>query len=190
MNLLKDAFVGSAVVDMYAKCGLLVEALEVFESLAARNAIAWNALISGFAQLGKAKEAFDLFQCMEFEGVEPDQATFASILKACSHAGDVVKGHTYFEAMNKSYGITPGLNHHTCMVDLLGRAGQLGEAGEVMNNAPFHPDSVMALALLSACRKWGEIDLAMNVFEHAVGSDEKLASAYVCMYNIYADSVL
>eukprot|EP00250_Pteridium_aquilinum_P025585 c31136_g1_i1 orf=2-325(-) len=108
---------------MYAKCGLLSKAQEVFDDIPVPDVISWTALITGYAQLGDIKDVIRIFDGMRGESNKPDLVTFVTVLNACSHAGLVEKGKTYFQAMSEDYGIAPTLKHHTCMVDLLGRAG-------------------------------------------------------------------
>jgi hypothetical protein len=90
--------------------------------------------------------------------------------------------------MTHDHGIIPNTEQHTCFVDLLGRAGQLEKAVEIMIKLPFHPDSAMWCTILGACRKWGNVMLAKQAFEYAVRAEEKDSAAYVCMSNIYADA--
>ena len=102
--------------------------------------------------------------------------------------GWVDKGQTYFEAMSKAYGITPTLEHLSCMVDLLCRAGQLNLAVVMLNKTPFHPSIVMWLTVLAGCRKWGNVELGRHAFQQVIRMDEEDDSAYLCMYNIFVDA--
>ena len=117
----------------------------------------------------------------------PNPVTFISVLNACTHQGLVNKGRTYFEYMSAYYGIIPNQEHFTCIIDLLGRTGQLDEAIGIVKKMNVEPDVVMWHTVLSACQKWGHSDLGRVAFECAVHLDEKSAAAYVCMSNIYAD---
>ncbi|KAH7332416.1 hypothetical protein KP509_20G086100 [Ceratopteris richardii] len=182
-----DLVAGSAMINMYSKCGLIHEAQEVFDVIPFRNVVHWGALITGYAQQGEMEVALFLFDKMIKEGNEPDCATFLIILAGCSHTGFIEKGQTYFENMSEVYGIPATVSHHICIVDLLGRAGQLDMAISMMNRAPCHPNSYLWLSMLGACRKWGQVELGRGIFYEAVQSDEKEASAYVCLSNIYAD---
>ncbi|RVW60092.1 Pentatricopeptide repeat-containing protein [Vitis vinifera] len=87
---------------------------------------------------------------------QPDGATFVALLSACSHAGMVEEGAKIFETMSNNHGIVPQLDHYACMVDILGRAGQISEAKELIDKMPMEPDSVVWSALLGSCRKHGE----------------------------------
>lgn len=186
--LKRDLILGTALVDMYAKCGLLPKALDVFDTLSARDIVSWNALVRGYAQLGEVENVLRIFERMRDEGVHSDPITFISILNACSHAGLVDKGHIYFDIMSKDYGITPNLEHHLCMLDLLGRAGQLDTAIAMMKKAPVHPSITMWRTVLGACRKWGDVEIGREAFKQALQLEENEAGTYLCMYNVYADA--
>ena len=186
--LKRDLILGTALVDMYAKCGMLRRAQDVFNNLPYRDIVLWNSLISGYAQVGEIESVLGSFEEMRVEGRKPDQVTFVSVFNACSHAGFVDCGQAYFIAMSKDYGIAPIPEHHMCMVDLFGRAGQLERAVGVVNIAPCHPNVMLWRTVLGACRKWGDVDLGRKAFEQAVWLGEKEAATYICAYNIYADA--
>ena len=186
--LTTNIIVGSAVVDMYAKCGSLSQAKNCFDILPNLNNITWNALITGYAQVGKVSYVFHLLERMIMEGNEPDIITFLNIVNVCSHAGLVDEGQFCFKVMREKYQLTPTLRHFTCIVDLLGRAGQLNEVLAVATETPFHIDIAMWLAILGACRKWGNVKLGRYVFEQISKFDETEIGAYISIHNIYADA--
>jgi pentatricopeptide repeat protein len=193
---------GNALVDMYARCGMLPEAKEVFEELKVRDVVAWTSLISGYAQLGEADIVVELLESMigggeeeeeeeeegeEDEGVKPSLLTFTAVLSACSHGGLVEKGLVYFHAMRNGYGygFAPAVEHQTCMIDLLGKAGCFGWALAFVERMSM-PDSMQAwTTLLGACRICGHVELGKMAFEHAVELDKRYTSAYICMWSIY-----
>jgi pentatricopeptide repeat protein len=179
--------VANALVDMYAKCGMLAKAQEVFDSIPVHDIVTWTALITGYAELGEVEEAATTFAKMVGEGCKPNGVTFLGILAACGNVGLIEQAHICFDAMQGGYGVIPILDHQTCMVDVLARAGQLESAVELAEKAPVLPNTVMWLTLLGACRKWGNLPLARGVFKHVVQVDEMDAAVYVCMANIYAD---
>lgn len=182
--------VGSALINMYAKYSLLADAQIVFDELLARDVVTWTALIAGYAQIGASEKVFSNFNRMVKEGVKPNLVTFLNLLSACNHAGLVNKGLAYFETITKGYGFTPNLDHYTCMVDLLGRAGHLSKALAMIKEMPWHPDYVLWCTVLLACQKWRNVELARYAFKNAVRLDEKCMTAYVLMYNIYADAAM
>lgn len=183
-----ELMVSTALVDMYAKCGLVSKAQEVLDELPVRDSISWNSLITGYAQLGEVENVTCAVNRMITEGNKPDFITFLSVLNCCSHAGLVDEGEMYFKAMRKYFGIAPCIEHYICILDLHSRAGQLDKAMEMMMRLPFHPNSVMLLIVLGACRKWGNMELGLRAFEQAMQVDEREAAAYLCLFNIYADA--
>ena len=186
--LSKNIRVGNALVDMYAKCGLLSEAQKVFNKIPDRNIITWTSLIAGYAQIRETSDVCIILKEMIELGVFPNLVTFLVLLSACSHRGLVRKGQACFKLMCRDYGIIPTIEHYNCMVDLLGRAGQLEEAVEMIEKMPLNPDLRLWHTLLGACRMLGNVEISEQAFQHAVKLDETDDSAYICMYNIYADA--
>ena len=166
--LRSELVVGNAVVDMYAKCGFSVKAEEVFHELPMKDVISWNALITGYAQLGEIESVLSIIERMEREGERPNFVTFLCLLTACNHAGLVNKAPAYFNIMMQYYGIHPTQEHYICMVELLGRAGQLDSVVTMIEKTPFRPNLTMWCNVLDACRKWGNVVLGRAVFEHAM----------------------
>lgn len=178
--------VANALIDMYCRCGSMVDACEVFNALGRTDVVTWSTLIAGYARLGDVNAVFDLLQKMREKGIEPDGITFLGILTACSHSGLVARGQRYFKMMIRTYGISPTIEHYTCMVDLLGRAGQVDKAMKMVKMMPFQPDAVVWSSVLGACRKWCNVAVGRAAFESAVRLDKVDAAAYVSMSNIYA----
>ena len=105
---------------------------------------------------------------MTREGIQPDPVTFIVLLNTCSRAGLLGKGQMYYEAMSKYHGISPNLQHHGCMVDLLVRGGHIHKAIERIKNIP--PDIVAWRTVFSACRNWGNVDFAKRAFAYTLHS--------------------
>ena len=183
----KSMVLGSALIDTYAKCGVLTKAQLVFDELSVHNVVSWTSLIAGHAQLGKHDIVFDLFHKMVGEGIKPNAVTFIVLLNSCSDAGLVNEGQLYFDAMSSYYGISPALEHFTCMVDLFGRIGQLEQAVLLVNNLPFSEHLIVWNTLLGACKKEGDVELARSAFEHVIQLDDMDSAAYICIWNIYAN---
>ncbi|KAK9281324.1 hypothetical protein L1049_004223 [Liquidambar formosana] len=178
-------FVCNSLMTMYFKCGCL-DGLHVFEEMHDRDRVTWNAILSGCAQNGLGKEAIKIFDQMEAEGVVPNEVSFLEVLCACSHAGLLDKGWAYFNSMSQNYGITPLVHHYTCMVDLLGRAGQLSEAEALIENMPVEPDSVIWEALLAACRIHRNIKLGQSVAERLFQMGTQKSGTYVLVWMDYS----
>ncbi|KAF8397444.1 hypothetical protein HHK36_016361 [Tetracentron sinense] len=183
-----DVFVSSSLVDMYAKCGFIFEAVKMFNKMCQRNTVTWNSMIFGYANHGYCNEAIELFNRMIEEEVEPNHLTFTAALMACSHAGLVKHGQNLFHSMQEEYGIKPRLEHYACMVDLLGRAGDLIEAYKLIKTMPIEPDSFVWGALLGACRNHGNIELAEIAAKHLFELEPESAGSCLLLSNVYADA--
>ncbi|CAK8575039.1 unnamed protein product [Lathyrus sativus] len=183
-----DEVLGSALVDMYAKCGSIEKAIQVFERLSKTNVIAWNAIIGGLAMHGKAKDVLDSFSRMKSSGVSPSDVTYIAILSACSHAGLVEKGRSIFNDMVNRVGLEPRIEHYGCMVDLLGRAGYLKEAEELITNMPIRPDDVIWKALLGACKMHKNVEIGRHAAEVLMKLAPHDSGAYVALSNLYASA--
>eukprot|EP01018_Ginkgo_biloba_P017187 Gb_23320 [translate_table: standard] len=181
-----DVSVLNSLVAMYAKCGSIEIARQLFEKIAERNVVSWNAMIAGYGMHGLGDDALQLFSQMQQSGLKPDGHTFISVLSACRHAGLVDVGLQYFDCMNRDYFIKPRIEHYACMVDLLGRAGHLYEAQNFIKMMPIEPDASVWGTLLAACRTHSNIELGESVSEHLLELEPDNAGNYVLLSNIYA----
>lgn len=176
----------TALIDMYSKCGDLEKALDIFYSAEVRDVFVWSAMIAGLAMHGRGRAAIDLFVKMQESKVMPNAVTFTNLLSACSHTGLVDEGRTFFNQMESVYGVVPGTKHYTCMVDILGRAGHLEEAVELIRKMPIVPSASAWGALLGACRIHGNVELAEIACGNLLEIDPGNHGAYVLLSNIYA----
>ncbi|XP_010247713.1 PREDICTED: pentatricopeptide repeat-containing protein At2g29760, chloroplastic-like [Nelumbo nucifera] len=183
-----NEIVSAALVNMYAKCGDIETAHQVFESMVTRDIVSWDVMIEGFALHGRGEDALKLFRNMIREGVKPDEITLIGVLNACSHAGLVEEGLMHFQKMWVKFGVDPNLEHFTCVVDLLGRAGRLGEALQVIKGMNIAPDAVVWSVLLNACRIHGNVHLAEFVAKKIMELDPESSLNYVLLSNIYASN--
>ena len=168
----RDIVIGNNLIDMYAKCGSVEESKRVFEKLHIRDTGSWNALISGYDQLGDCHNVLRTFDEILNESIKPDRITFLIVLNTCNRQCLYAMGEKYFDTMIEDYGIIPTLEHHTAMIDLLGRSGQLEKMIHMIEKLPFCPDAVVWHTLLSACRKWGHVELASQAFEQSLCLEE------------------
>lgn len=159
---------GTALVDMYAKCGCIEFSYQLFEEMTHRDVVTWGVIISSFAAHGLAKLCFQLFDEMIESGVEPNGVVFVALLSACSHAGLVEQGCHYFDQMVHQFGIRPSIEHFGCMVDLLGRAGRLAEAEQLILSMPEEPNSVILGALFNACRIHNDVERGRPLFKRLI----------------------
>lgn len=176
---------GTALIDMYAKCGQLEKSRKVFDSMMEKDVICWNAMISGYGMNGYAESAMEIFDLMEESNVKPNGITFLSLLSACAHAGLVEDGKILFAKM-PSFSVTPNLKHYTCMVDLLGRSGNLEEAEELVLSMPISPDGGVWGALLSACKTHNQIEMGIRIGKYAIDSEPENDGYYIMVANMYS----
>ncbi|KAM7503575.1 hypothetical protein LguiB_002479 [Lonicera macranthoides] len=182
-----DIVVETALVDMYMKCGSISEAQTTFNSMSERNVVTWNVMIGGLSMNGLEEEALKCFAQMEIERIKMDDLVFVSVLTACSHAGFVTKGLEIFDRM-RSYGVEPKLEHYGCLIDLLGRAGELEKAKTVIESMPMRPNSDLWGSLLLACRTHRNVGLAQIAVERLAELKDDDAGVYVLLSNIYAEA--
>ncbi|KAJ4957053.1 hypothetical protein NE237_013836 [Protea cynaroides] len=185
-EIVLDVFLATSLIDMYAKCGDLNRARHLFQEMPTRDLAAWNAMIKGLAIHGQGKEALEIFSLMKRNGVLPNNITFVGLLSACSHGGLTAEGLEVFNLMQNQYNIVPQVEHYGCVVDLLGRAGQLADAYEFVKRMPVQPDRVVWGALLSACQSHQNVELAEEAAHRLIELDPKHDGNYVLLSNVYA----
>ncbi|CAL2234573.1 unnamed protein product [Prunus armeniaca] len=181
-----DIMLGTALIDMYGKCGSIEEAYDIFSDMTEKNVFVWTAMIAAHAMEGQAQKAIDLYSEMEALAIKPDHVTFVALLSACSHGGLVNEGYTYFNKMSSVYSIVPKIQHYGCMVDLLGRAGRLDQAVKFIESMPIKPDISIWSSLLRACGSHQNLELAEKVFQQLIKIDPLNDAAYALISNIYA----
>lgn len=185
MQLKVDAFLGSALIDIYCKCGSLERALLVFQGVTKKDVTIWTTMITGLAFHGHGNKALDLFFEMQ-QDVMPNDITFVAVLTACTHSGLVDEGLNIFDSMMTKFGIEPGVEHYGCLVDLLGRSGRLTEAKDVIEKMPMKPSRSIWGAMLSACRACGNMELAEIASRELLNLEPEKEGGYVLLSNIYA----
>ncbi|CAL4988953.1 unnamed protein product [Urochloa decumbens] len=183
-----DARVGNVLVDMYAKCGEIAKAREVFDCLHVRSVVPWSAMIGAYANHGESAEALKLFSMMKSEGVMPNSITFTAVLVACGHSGLVDEGLKHFNSILTDYQMSPTLEHYACMVDMLGRAGRLVEAYEIIRGMLMRPDKCVWGAFLGGCRLHSNLELAEFVAKDLFRSGSSDVTFYVLMSNMYFEA--
>lgn len=177
--------VGNAVIDMYAKCGSMNYACQFFKDMPVRNVVSWTSLIVGYGKHGLGMDALEAFDAMETEGIVPNKITFLGALYACSHAGLVQEGWRSFNTMVHKYSITPMMEHYTCMVDLLARAGHLMEAYNFIERMPIKPEAKLLTAFFSSCCSHMNVELAKTVGQRLLELEPKQAGTYMLLSNFY-----
>lgn len=183
-----DRILGTALVDMYAKCGCIDMASSLFNELPHRDVFTFTALISCMANHSQSAGAVKLFRKMQKEGIVPNEVTFICVLSACSRMGLLDEGLEIFASMTNVYGIQPVVQHYGCLVDLLGRAGMLEEAKRVVREMPMEPDSYVLGALLNACRVRGAVELGEETVRSLAQRSLDHGGVHVLLSNIFASA--
>ncbi|KAH1053863.1 hypothetical protein AAZX31_08G292100 [Glycine max] len=180
--------VNNALVAMYSKCGNVHDARRVFDTMPEHNTVSLNSMIAGYAQHGVEVESLRLFELMLEKDIAPNSITFIAVLSACVHTGKVEEGQKYFNMMKERFCIEPEAEHYSCMIDLLGRAGKLKEAERIIETMPFNPGSIEWATLLGACRKHGNVELAVKAANEFLRLEPYNAAPYVMLSNMYASA--
>lgn len=178
-------FVGSAVIDMYAKCGSLEDANVMFEKLPTRDVVTWSTLIAGHAYNCESICVFYQFQRMQQAGLRPDCVTFLCLLSACSHVGAIDEGRHYFKSIREVYGLLPTLPNFNSMVDLLGHGGFMNEAEDLLESVPFGANVAGWTSLLSSCKAHSNVNVGRRCFNQVVRMERGNAAGYALMSSIY-----
>ncbi|KDP41355.1 hypothetical protein JCGZ_15762 [Jatropha curcas] len=184
-----NVVIGNILVDMYAKCGFLKNALQVFDFMHERNVKTGTALICEAAQHGFSQVSLSLLKMMQEAGIRPNDLTFTGILNACVHSGLDVEGGKHFW-MIEEYGLEGKIQHYGCMVDLFGKAGLLEEAFEVIKTMKFEANIVIWGSFLSACKEHKQFDLAERAIEQVsrIIKPENDGGIYTLICALYASN--
>ncbi|XP_020228900.1 pentatricopeptide repeat-containing protein At4g01030, mitochondrial [Cajanus cajan] len=181
-----DIYIATALIDMYSKGGKLEVAHEVFRNIKEKTLPCWNCMMMGYAIYGRGEEVFTLFENMCKTGIRPDAITFTALLSGCKNSCLVMEGWNYFDSMKKDYNISPTIEHYSCMVDLLGKAGFLDEALDFINAMPIKADASIWGALLAACRIHKDIKLAEIAARNLFRLEPYNSANYMLLMNIYS----
>lgn len=182
-----DSFLSTGLVDFYAKSGYIDTAMEIFESSQDKNLFTWNAMLVGLAMHGSGKLSLVCFSRMIGAGITPDGVTFLGVLVGCSHAGLIDEARKLFDEMESVYGVSKELKHYGCMADLLGRAGLIEEAMEMIKNMPMGGDVFVWSGLLGGCRLHGNVEVAEEAARHVMDLKPEDGGVYKIMADVYAN---
>ncbi|CAN1850880.1 Pentatricopeptide repeat-containing protein At2g41080 [Linum perenne] len=181
--------VSSSLISMYSKCGCLEDSLKVFQERSEDgDNVLWSSMIAAYGFHGKGEEAINLFHEMQARNLEANEVTFLSLLYACSHCGLKQQGMNFFHQMETRFGLKPGVQHYTCMVDLLGRSGRLEEAESMIRSMPVNPDAAIWKTLLSACKLHKNSHTAQRIAEQILQLEPNDAASYVLLANAHASN--
>lgn len=179
--------VPNSILDMYLKCGLTEEAKKLFSKMLVKNVVSYTVMITGYGKHGLGKEAVQLFKKMQLENIEPDLVTYLAVLSACSHSGLVEESQECFTRLCNDHRVKPRVEHYACMVDVLGRAGRLKEAKNLIEKMPLRPNVGIWQTLLNACRLHRNVEIGREVGDILLRMDGDNLVNYVLVSNMYAD---
>ncbi|KAL5729568.1 hypothetical protein ACHQM5_002500 [Ranunculus cassubicifolius] len=181
-----DQILGTAAIDMYSKCGSLRSARALFDRVKVRDLISWNAMIAIYGIHGYGKEALALFLQMRETGLNPDHATFSSLLSAFSHSGLVEEGLYWFDVMSREFNIEPSEKHYASVIDLLARAGRVDKAYAMIESLGVEPGVATWVALLAGCSNHGRLDLGQKVAKKVFELRPEDPGIYTLVSNMFA----
>ncbi|KAL0340516.1 UNVERIFIED_CONTAM: Pentatricopeptide repeat-containing protein [Sesamum radiatum] len=188
MGLASDVVVGTAILDMYSKCGAIPVSRKAFDQIFAKNIISWSAIITAYGLNGLPHDALALLYEMEVHGLKPNPVTILSVLSACCHGGLVEEGLSVFKGLANKHGTELKLEHYSCLVDLLARAGNLDDALELIKSIPvgMKPGASAWGALLSACRNYENGKLTAGALSQILELEPSNSAGYLIASNMYA----
>ncbi|XP_068653534.1 pentatricopeptide repeat-containing protein At5g66520-like [Aristolochia californica] len=183
----KSSNICTGLIDMYAKCGRIDSAKEIFYKFHHKDILTWTSMISGLSMHGHGQDALQLFSQMVSLGIKPDNVTLLGVLNGCSHSGLMDEGSRVFKNMSQLWGVVPKIEHYGCFVDLLSRGGCLEKAFAIVKTMPMDPDIVIWRSLLSACRIHGNVGLGEQIVNHIAQMDSKSRiGGHTLLSNLYA----
>lgn len=181
-----NTHVGNSVISMFIKSGSLDNARRIFKYMPHLDMVTWNSMVTGYGQHGCGAEAIMVFNQMEEAGFQPDEVSFLGVLQGCSHSGLVEEGRRCFISMEKDYGISPKIEHYSCLVDILARAGLLNEAADIIDRMPFKPVAIFWRTLLNGCRIFGNLELGVHAADRVLEVESSNAASCLMVMEMYA----
>ncbi|KAI5073906.1 hypothetical protein GOP47_0011919 [Adiantum capillus-veneris] len=175
-----DLVLSNSLIDTYGKCGTIEDSSKVFDGMPDRDEVSWGAIIAGYTQNGKYRHALQSFDAMQRSGIKPNSLIYTNILSACSRSGRIKEGRKYFRSM-KDFSVMPTVEHFNCMIDLLGRAGLVTGAKELLESMPISPNALGWTSLLNSCKAYAETDIGEDCHDHCVVADRENLGANVLM---------
>lgn len=187
-GLAAEVAVGTAIVDMYSKCGAIEASRKAFDQISQKNIVSWSAMVAAYGMNGLAHEALALVAEMKLLGFRPNAVTTLSVLSACGHGGLVEEGLSFFKSMVQEHRVEPALEHYSCMVDMLARAGKLDFAVDLINKMPENLKAGASAwgALLSACRSYGNRELGAGAVSRILELEPLNSVGYLLASSMYA----
>ncbi|XP_010060126.2 pentatricopeptide repeat-containing protein At5g04780, mitochondrial [Eucalyptus grandis] len=182
---LSDVVVGSALVNMYSKCGSIRRASKAFVEMSTRTLISWTTMITNFAIHGKTQQALQLFEDMRLVGVKPNQITFVGVLAACGHSLMVDEALNYFEMMQKEYRIKPVMDHFELLVDMFVMSGRIDEAFDLIKKMHYEPNEFIWSALITGARLHRNPELGLYAAERLIKLEPRDSETCIPLLKMY-----
>ncbi|EFJ11536.1 hypothetical protein SELMODRAFT_125978 [Selaginella moellendorffii] len=177
----------NALIWVFLQNGNLDKARDLFESASHRDIVSWNTLLQGYVDWELVEEAANLFERMPAHNAvscTPNQTTFASVLAGISYVGGLEDARSCFGSMVWDHGIPASAMHFCCVVDVLGRAGQIKDAMDLVESLPYNPMEVEWTALLGASKTQGDIRTGALVASRVTEFDSHNSAAYSLLSNV------
>ncbi|KAJ6731388.1 REPEAT-CONTAINING PROTEIN putative-RELATED [Salix purpurea] len=160
----------TALMDVYCKCGCVKLARDLFDKAREKSLFSWNIMINGHVEDNNYEEALLLFREMQTRGIKGDKVTMAGLVLACTHLGALELGKWCHACIMKQR-IQPTVEHYGGLVDMLGRAGRIADAEELIESMPMAPDHFVLGGLLGACRIHGNLEAAERAAKQLLDID-------------------
>lgn len=181
-----NTYVLNSAVYMYAKYGELGTAQEIFDQILFKDISSWNTIIMAYAIHGFGRRSIDLFYKLRDKGIKPNESTFVSLLTSCSISGMVEEGWKFYNSMKRDYKLDWGIEHYGCMLDLLGRTGDLDKAKSFIGKMPLEPTARIWGSLLTASKNNTSIEFAEHAAKHILSLEHDNTGCYILLSNLYA----
>ncbi|XP_006353793.1 pentatricopeptide repeat-containing protein At4g31070, mitochondrial [Solanum tuberosum] len=187
-GLSSHLFIGNSLINMYSKCGFLKDSAQVFQEMSIRNSASWSALINAYGTHGFGNKALELFNEMKESGIKTDSIALLAILSACNHCGLFEEAKKIFNEASKDRSCSITVELYACYIDLLGRAGKLEDASEVISRMPIKPTNRVWSSLISSCKLHGRLEVAERLAHRLTKSEPENAANYALLSLVYAES--
>ncbi|XP_021847438.1 pentatricopeptide repeat-containing protein At3g24000, mitochondrial isoform X1 [Spinacia oleracea] len=175
-----SVYVGTSLVDLYARCGLMNEAQSVFDGLVSKNEVSWNALMAGHARKERGEETLSLFQRMKREDFEPNDFTYSTVLNACANTGVLEQGKCIHAHVIK-YGVKLiAFVGHT-LLHMYAKCGSVEEAEKVFTRLMVR-DVVSWNSLLTGYAQHGLVHRSLEQFDNMLKTGiQPNAVTFLCL---------
>ncbi|VVA95052.1 unnamed protein product [Arabis nemorensis] len=158
-----DVYIGSSLVDMYAKSARIEDSERVFFHLSRRDSISWNSLVAGYVQNGRYNEALELFRQMVTAKVRPGPVAFSSVMPACAHLSTLHLGKQLHGYVVRG-GYSDNIFIASALVDMYSKCGNIKAARKIFDRMNVH-DEVSWTAIIMGHALHGHGHEAVSLFE-------------------------